>query len=227
MKPTMLSTTTRSAGIAASLLLAALTAASGVAYRVSDRELSAADRDQMVARLRSFSDQIGDWRLRAAPELSEGVVRELHCYGYVNGEYSQRGTPRQAHLLLMLGPAGTMATHTPEVCYGSRDFEILGAPSRVDCRDSANRTHQFWLTRVGRRDASAQVLRVYHAWSDNGVWQASEHPRWDFTFAPILGKCQVAFLESELPHASAEEVKFLSELTTITSTKCKWPEPSS
>lgn len=211
------------ASLAAVALLVTMTVASGVAYRADDREVSTQQLQEIVKSMASFPQEIDSWRQTSAPEMRDAAIRELQCEGFVNRVFENRPSSRIAHALILLGPPGTISAHTPEVCYATRDYEILGDSERITLTGGDGDAQSFWLTRVRRRDASAQVLRVYHAWSTDATWRASSNPRIEFTFAPRLFKSQIAFHEIAVHSGYDEEHAFLQGFVRAAADNC-FPE---
>jgi len=58
--------------------------------------------------------------------------------------------------------------------------------------DEKSQSHHFWNTRFEKRDAFADRLNVYYAWSDGDEWIASRSPRFEFAGANRLFKLQLA-----------------------------------
>ncbi|MDY3553837.1 hypothetical protein R5W24_002951 [Gemmata sp. JC717] len=102
------------------------------------------------------------------------------------------------------GIPGSVATHTPDVCYpGSgyktlratrkETFEVNGAPAAVYVADFEKKTQ----TKVDR-------VRVRWAWTTDGAWVAPDNPRWQFASqlrAPTIYKVYIA---SSLPESDTE-----------------------
>ncbi|QEG32582.1 hypothetical protein GobsT_74380 [Gemmata obscuriglobus] len=102
------------------------------------------------------------------------------------------------------GIPGSVATHTPDVCYpGSgyktlraprkETFEVNGVPAAVYVADFEKKTQ----TKVDR-------VRVRWAWTTDGAWVAPDNPRWQFASqlrAPTIYKVYIA---SSLPESDAD-----------------------
>jgi hypothetical protein len=200
--------------------LTVMTIATGVVFRVADARPSVAAMESIASRLDGFPDAIDGWRQSSAPEVSADVLRELQCQGTVNRLYRQPTNGRSAHVTMLLGPAGPIATHTPEVCYSTTGYEIIGEQSRVTIETVDHKTHQFWVTQVRRRDATGDFIRVYHAWNANGTWAAPDNARLAFTFSPYLYKCQIAFSEFDSRDSAAEEEAFVRGLIESAQSCC-------
>lgn len=212
------------AGTGLLLTVIGLTIASGIAVRAGGKPGSDADFPAIAERMASFPNTIGDWRQISAPAMAPEALRELQCEGHIDRVYENPASGRVAHALMLLGPPGTISAHTPEVCYSSKDYEILGEPRSVEMTVESGAKHRFWLVRVRRRDAAQQVLHVYYAWSTDSTWRASATPRLEFTFSPQLYKCQVVF-EENTESGDDEERDFLRELAQ-TATRTVFTDPA-
>lgn len=193
------------------VVLTCFTVASGIVTRTSRAPASSGRSQAVAAAMATYPAELGAWRQIAALQLDQVTIQELQCQAYLHRVFENQRTGRSAHVLVLLGPTGTISLHTPEVCYSSREFEILGASQRVRVTDDGGTAHEFWLARVRRRDASEQVLRVYYGWGADRVWKAPSNPRFEYTFAPDLFKSQIVFPETEVSGGVDEERDFLRE----------------
>jgi hypothetical protein len=124
-------------------------------------------------------------------------------------------------LSLLIGPAGTVSVHSPEICFPSKNFELLGKRVRITIRDDAGIDHQFWRVEFRSQDLEERLSRVYYGWSIGGTWSAPDDPRFEFAGQPYLYKLQLhvkispdsekadaglSFLSNFLPEARAELV---------------------
>lgn len=111
---------------------------------------------------------------------------------------SRRYTTADGHttvISFISGIPGSVATHTPDVCYpgsgyktlrGPRKetFDLPSGPATVYVADFEKKTQ----TRVDR-------VRVRWAWTTAGTWVAPDNPRWQFASqlrAPTIYKVYVA-----------------------------------
>ena len=119
-------------------------------------------------------------------------MRMLSCAGYVNRQYVNRKTGQTVWLAVMLGPAGPIAVHTPEVCYSSRAYQIQDPRTGISITDSREQAHTFWSVFFRGMTPSADQLHVCYAWYGKGGWEASTSPRFEFAGEPMLFKLQIA-----------------------------------
>ncbi len=143
-------------------------------------------------RIKSFPDQIGPWQLQSAKPLSDSALQMLQCTGYVNRVYRHEETGQLVSLVLMVGPAGPLAIHTPEVCYRSNNFSIFEPRRPVSLETEDRGSHDFSVVTFQVNDASGSYLRVYYGWSQGESWVSPSQPRYDFAGSRMLYKVQVA-----------------------------------
>lgn len=173
----------------------ALTLVTGLVHgRLSQRWGPAPDLLAAAKRLESFPQQFGDWQLLKQEPIDESTIEMLSCVGYVNREYVNRKTGETVWIAIMLGPAGPIAVHTPEVCYSSRAYTIHEPRKRISLSDPAGHAHSFWSLAFRTNTPTTDQLRVCYAWYGKEGWEASKSPRFEFGGLPLLYKVQVASL---------------------------------
>jgi hypothetical protein len=185
-----------------SLLLAAigLTAVSGVVHgRLSGRWGRPPESLALAERLKQLPPDVGDWKVRNSYDLAQDVRDILECAGYVNRQYVNQQTGDTVAVAVLLGPAGPISVHTPEVCYSSREFNTTRPRRAVEIRDAAGGEAEFWSMTFESTRVEKTLLRVYYAWSTDGGWTAAENPRFGYAGQPYLFKIQLA---AQLPAGS-------------------------
>ena len=178
------------------ILLAAglgLTLAAGLLHgRISQRW--SRDQQMLVSgqRLPEFPTAFGRWKMEESIELPDAVLHELQCAGYFVRRYSDKETGQSVMVSVLVGPAGPISVHIPEICYSSRDWQLLGTRQRSRVRDQGNNEFEFWSLTMESRGLDGGLLRVAYAWSPDGRWRAVESPRFTFAGQPRLFKFQLA-----------------------------------
>jgi hypothetical protein len=172
---------------------AALVAATlGVAVahgKLSRRWGTPPDVEAAAKRLERLPTQIGDWQIKGSDQkLDERVAQMLQCNGTINRVYENTKTGDKVRVFVVLGPAGPIAVHTPEICYSSKDYKI-DAPRQRWAVDDAN---TLWDLRLKSNDISDTPLRVVYGWTNDTHWQATDSPRFAFGGRPMLYKIQLA-----------------------------------
>ncbi len=177
------------------LLVAALvlTLAAGLLHgRISQRWRR---DEQMLAAgqlLRDFPAQFGRWTMEDSFELSDVVVNELQCSGYFVRRYVDQETGQHVTVAVLVGPAGPISVHTPEICYSSRDWQLRGVRQASRVRDGSGNESEFWSLTMESTRLEGGLLRVAYAWTADGRWRAVESPRFRFAGQPRLFKFQLA-----------------------------------
>lgn len=140
----------------------------------------------------NFPTHFGQWRVEDEFPLDEGTVRMLQCSGHVHRSYRNAASGALVSLAILVGPAGPIAVHTPEICYSSRHYTPERGRFKASFDGDAGERHTFWTVSFKSNDAFTDELVVYYAWSDGGPWTASRSPRFEFSGAPWLVKLQLA-----------------------------------
>ncbi len=148
--------------------------------------------EKLADRLRELPTEIGPWRMRASQPLSPAAEAVLECVGFVGRQYENRQTGEVVTVALLLGPAGPISVHTPDVCYSSRDYVIRQSPEQVKLPGSDDQQDALWKTTLQSTGLDAGCLRVYYGWSTGGPWSAPADARFAFVGQPYLYKIQVA-----------------------------------
>ncbi len=175
------------------LAAAALILVPGVVQGVrTDRWGKSQELEAAVARLNRMPLTVGDWNGQPA-ELDTDQVEGADLAGYVARRY-ERGDKRAAvSVVLMCGRPGPLSAHTPEVCYLSSGYELVGGRERVEEPAGADRgPAEFWAARFRKgRGPVATSCRVFWAWGPDGAWSAPANPRFAFARCPALYKLYV------------------------------------
>jgi hypothetical protein len=150
-------------------------------------DLAAAGR-----RLADFPEQFGDWHLASVETLPLDVLETLECSGYVRRVYRNVKTDETVSLCIVVGPSGPISVHRPEICYSSREFDIIEAPSQFKLSEVDPPRDSFRKLALRSNDLSGHLLHVAYAWSAGDGWVAPEHPRFSFAGHRVLYKLQLA-----------------------------------
>lgn len=143
----------------------------GIHGRMNRRWGASLDVQRVAEQLREFPTDIGPWHMRESEPLSADVEAMLQCVGYVGRQYENRETGEVVSVALLLGPAGPISVHTPEVCYSSRDYTFRQARTRMKLGPGENPQDELWSTTLQSTRLDASYLRVYYGWSTGGAWR--------------------------------------------------------
>jgi hypothetical protein len=182
--------------IIGTMILAGVTLLGGVIQgRMSRRWGRPQEFETLASRLRGLPTEIGPWRTKASPTLSPAAEATLECAGYVSRQYENRKTGEIVTVAVLLGPAGPISVHTPDVCYSSQEYSVIGPPKRIRCDVGEGCEDVLWSTSLQSTNLTANNLRVYYGWSTGGPWSApKQDPRIAFAGQPYLYKLQAAGL---------------------------------
>lgn len=178
--------------ITLSAVVAATVLVGGIQGKLSRRWGVAPDVLALGQELESLVGDVGDWQLVENSRLEPAVINILECVGHLKRTYSHRQTGESVTVAVMLGPPGPIAVHTPEICFSSRNYRMNESRERVELATAPDRTDSFWSLTFDAKNAGDDRLRVYYAWTTGRPWQASEHPRFQFSGQPCLYKIQLS-----------------------------------
>src|SRR5687767_6261065 len=99
--------------------------AGGVVQRRFDVGPSGGESLQLAADAlsRPLPARAGSWVLLTESKLGPEVVKMLRCPAYINRVYAHEQTGDRITVAVLVGPAGPIAVHTPEICYSSHDYK--------------------------------------------------------------------------------------------------------
>ncbi len=181
--------------------------------RLSHRWGEPADLVAAAELLNDFPEQFGDWRLATKESMDDSVVETLQCAGYLSRAYTNSATAESVRVAVIVGPPGPTAVHTPEICYSSRTYNLEKRPESEKIGNEQD-GDTFWSVKFRSKEAGGGELNVYYAWASDGVWRASESPRYEYGGLPFLYKIQVAGAPSPFGVRQEEDLckRFLQDL---------------
>jgi hypothetical protein len=181
-------------------------------YLGHQQTIRAAMLDKAAERMSHVPKQFGSWMFREEDTLSESVLRLLGCSNHLCRTYVNSETGEAVALVFLIGPAGPLAVHTPEICMTSREYENLKQSEPIDIA-AAGQNHRFFQTLFRAKTLEGQKLNVYYAWSRDGYqWEAPESPRVVLGPLPMLYKLQVACAAPAVTDGPTAAVTFLTDL---------------
>ena len=138
----------------------------------------------------------GYWEAEKDRELSDDSVAMLRIQNaYVLRTYRNSITQEFVNFTVMVGPAGKITVHTPEVCFGGKNYEKEATRTSVPfdvVLEDKEQVDTFWRTNfIGRSLDTNNRVSFYYAVSTGDVWQAVEHPRSHFQRYRYVYRIQV------------------------------------
>ena len=74
----------------------------------------------------------GEWEAAADDEqLDAASIEQLELEDYVVRRYTSKTTNETVALIFMVGPTGRLTAHTPQICFGGRNFKMDSPPFPV------------------------------------------------------------------------------------------------
>lgn len=177
--------------------LATLIAISLAGDRLCRRAVSAGDQERCLrigsAVVKRFPTSFGAWRSIDSEPLSDRAVEMLQCREHTSRLYINDETGEKVSLFLIVGFAGPMLAHTPEICYSSADFEVVDSSAPEVVRDIDGAVDTFDRVKFQSKSVGGGRQIVYYAWRTlAGAWQVPRHPRLSLGGEPMLYKLQLA-----------------------------------
>ncbi len=191
-----------SRSLAVVLGLAILLAGGVVHGLYAERWQTSTAREEAVAKLPTVPLAFGGWVGEDQP-TDDQEYAQAGAQGYWSRLY--RKDSKEFLAILMVGRAGRMAVHTPEVCYRGAGFEIAGAPTLYTVRNPEKaELGVFWSANFNKPATVNTELQLSWAWSDGSLWKAPTNPRSTFAGHPALYKL---YLSQNVSGLGAEAAK--------------------
>jgi hypothetical protein len=161
-----------------------------------------ADAEQ---RLEQIPSAIGDWQLQSQQALSREVIDMLQCRGHVLRSYLNQRTGRSIQLVVLIGPAGPLIVHRPEVCMDGQGDRIISGPERVEISQQGVGPHGLFRSTFSTKQSTGRRIVVYYGWSRGDRFEAPESPRLALGREPALCKIQVATNAESLSRTNQDQ----------------------
>ena len=156
----------------------------------------------LTARLHATEIRFEDWRPTEVP--TEMPLNERSTA--TSRRYAAPGGARVAVVSFISGIPGSVATHTPDVCYPGSGYKTLRGPRKESFTLPDGRACVAYVADFEKKtQTKVDRVRVRWAWTTDGAWIAPDNPRWQFAGqlrAPVLYKVYIA---TPLPETDTEE----------------------
>lgn len=185
---------TRSKLILGVTLIALATVATGVVTgTLGNRWQRPQDLDAIATSLKKITatPQIGPWRLKETSRLSPEIAKLLHTSGDLSCKYINEQTGDAVDLVVLVGETGPLSTHSPEVCYSSREYQVVSEPESQTIESAAGPAEFLSMT-LSSEGLDGSLLRVWYAWHNGAQWLAPRNARIALRAEPFLFKIQIA-----------------------------------
>ncbi|MFZ5828914.1 MAG: hypothetical protein ACOY3P_02455 [Planctomycetota bacterium] len=168
-----------------------LTATSGLIHgEMSGRWAPNDEFQHLAARIEHLPTEFGHWHMEKETKLSALAARTLECAGNTIRQYRSSASGALVTATVMLGPAGPLSAHRPDICLSVTEYEV-GEPESQAIETELGRTDEFLRVIARSRLVGGDTRVAWYSWSSGSNWSAPSHPRFAFVGMPYLYKLQV------------------------------------
>jgi hypothetical protein len=169
----------------------------------------------------------------ASLSTSDATMDALHAHTVTLGDYEAESIPNELPLKeksigsckryfspsrnstivvsVITGPAGSVSTHTPDVCYVASGYKMLRTPVREAMDVPGVGPISFYVSEFEKKTASTTDRhRVRWSWSADGQWAAPDQPRFAYLRVANLAKIYIVTNIAE-----AESTKSLDDSQSV------------
>jgi len=132
----------RFTSVLAVLVAISMTIASGLIHGRMSRRWGVSEELQRAGkRLETLQTNFGTWEMEASSALGDYARTVLESTGSLNRVYVNSETGQRVSVALVVGPAGPIATHSPEICFSSRAMKVLDERKPISLQLQGSKTH--------------------------------------------------------------------------------------
>ncbi|MDR3182712.1 MAG: EpsI family protein [Planctomycetaceae bacterium] len=172
------------------------------------------------AALKLLPMTIGNWQAEKEGELDKSSVTMLEVKdSYITRSYKNTMTQTVVHITIILGPSGRVTVHTPEICFGGKDYakegDRVSVPINVQVDNGAKTIEDsFWrVDFAGKSLDTSNRISFYYGHSSGDAWIATENARWTFAKYRYAYKLQAQAYTGTSGDAPTDTVKeFLTDV---------------
>jgi hypothetical protein len=173
--------------------------------------------------LKELPKEINDWEVEGEDsELDKATVTMLQIQdGYLVRAYRNKSTQAVVYFLMMVGSTGRVVVHTPEICFGGKDYQKENTRSSVTipvaaADGSGEADNTFWKVDFINQGLRHDRISFYYSISVGERWVATENPRYTFQFNRYAYKIQLQAFANDKGESVDNVKQFLQDcLPTI------------
>lgn len=172
-----------------------IVAAGGVVHGMwTHRWSGTAVSDAGVDLLAKIEEPVGDWLPGASAPVGERDIPK--GTKATSRQFVQQSGGRRAVVSVTWGVPGTVAAHTPDVCFLGSGYKLKGPPSKQTLPIAGGGSVSFYVADFEKTTATGtEAVRCRWAWTADGTWHAPDYPRLFFARSqaslPVLYKLYV------------------------------------
>lgn len=179
--------------------------------------------EQMVNASKSLEQipkSFGDWDAGEDEQLSQTSVDMLELADYVVRQFFNQKTGERVSVLMMVGPTGRLVVHTPQVCFGGRNFKMMSEPIPVtfpgNGPSSGKESSSLSKLVFKNQSLNGGTKIFYYGVSTGGPWMPiTGTSRYDLQGNRFLYKLQLeAFVKDEFERDDCIK-RFLTEFLPL------------
>ena len=156
---------------------------------------------ELTNRLHALEVRFEDWQPTEVPTempLNERSTATSRRYASPAG--------RVAIVSFISGIPGSVASHTPDVCYPGSGYKTLRGMRKEKFSLPDGRACEAYVADFEKKtQTKLDRVRVRWAWTTDGAWVAPDSPRWQFASqlrAPVIYKVYIA---TPIPEVDGDE----------------------
>ena len=132
--------------------------------------------------------QLGDYQAEEVP--NDMPLKEKSIA--TSRRYFSSSRNSTAVISVITGTPGSVATHTPDVCYPGSGYKTLKAPVRESLNIPGIGKVTYYVAEFEKKTATrTDRHRVRWSWSTDGVWEAPDRPRFSYLRVADLAKIYI------------------------------------
>ena len=169
---------------------------------------------KQMDQLHSHVVQLGDYQAEEVPNdmpLKEKSIATSRRYFSPSRNFT-------AVISVITGTPGSVATHTPDVCYPGSGYKTLKAPVRESLDVPGIGKVSYYVAEFEKKTVTrTERHRVRWSWSTDGVWEAPDRPRFSYLRVADLAKIYiVTSLGDGESEKSAEDTPAIRQFVSAT-----------
>jgi len=119
---------------------------------------------------------MGPWTGKDVP-YPEKYLKIAMVESHLHRVYTKPNSAEQMTVLIMFGETGEIGAHEPELCFRGAGFRQCTQRSP---RNIPDEQAEFWTATFETGGFPASSTTLTWGWGAEGIWKASENPRFDF-----------------------------------------------
>ena len=169
---------------------------------------------KQMDQLHSHVVQLGDYQAEEVP--NDMPLKEKSIA--TSRRYFSPSRNSTAVISVITGTPGSVATHTPDVCYPGSGYKTLKAPVRESLNVPGIGKISYYVAEFEKKTATrTERHRVRWSWSTDGVWEAPDRPRFSYLRVADLAKIYiVTSLGDGESEKSAEDTPAIRQFVSAT-----------